>query len=216
LYVIISAAISLDGKIATNSGESNISSTQDLERVHKLRGSVDAIMVGILTVVRDDPMLDVRYTKGNTKLPLRVILDSKARIPLSSRILKTAHNIYTIVAVTRQASPEKIQRIEKTGAHVLVAGTEKVDISALFRHLDQLGCTRILVEGGGETNWSLLNLGLIDEIIIMVSSMIIGGRNAVTLVEGCGYSKISDTLKLKLSKFERQGPDELVLYYRSA
>jgi 2,5-diamino-6-(ribosylamino)-4(3H)-pyrimidinone 5'-phosphate reductase len=216
LYVIISAAMSLDGKIATNNGESNISSTQDLARVHRLRGSVDAIMVGILTVIRDDPMLDVRYAKGNSKLPLRVIMDSKASIPLSSRILKTAHNIYTIVAVTRQASPKKIQRIEKTGAHVLVAGNEKVDISTLFRHLDQIGCTRILVEGGGETNWSLLNLGLIDEVIIMVSSMIIGGRNAVTLVEGCGYSKISDTLKLKLSKFERQGPDELVLYYRSA
>ena len=208
--------MSLDGKIATINGESKISSTQDLERVHKLRGSVDAIMVGILTVIRDDPMLDVRYAKGNTKLPLRVILDSKASIPLSSRILKTAHNISTIVAVTRKASPKKIQRIENTGAHVLVAGNDRVDISALFRYLDQIGCTRILVEGGGETNWSLLNLGLIDEIIITVSSMIIGGRNAVTLVEGCGYSKISDTLKLKLFKFERKGPDEVVLYYRSA
>jgi 2,5-diamino-6-(ribosylamino)-4(3H)-pyrimidinone 5'-phosphate reductase len=216
LYVVISAAMSLDGKIATNSGESNISSTQDLERVHKLRGSVDAIMVGILTVIRDDPMLNVRYAKGNTKLPLRVILDSKASIPLSSRILKTAHNITTIVAVTRKASAKKIRRIENTGAHVLVAGNDRVDISALFRYLDQIGCTRILVEGGGETNWSLLNLGLIDEIIITVSSMIIGGRNAVTLVEGCGYTKISDTRKLKLIKFERQGPDELVLYYRSA
>jgi 2,5-diamino-6-(ribosylamino)-4(3H)-pyrimidinone 5'-phosphate reductase len=215
LHIIISAAMSLDGKIATNSGESKISSSQDLKRVHKLRSSVDAIMVGILTVFRDDPMLDVRYSEDNTKLPLRVILDSKARIPLSSRILKTAHNIYTIVAVTLKASPKKIQYIRDMGAHVLVAGNDKVDIEILFRHLNQMGCTRILVEGGGETNWSLLKLGLIDEIIITVSSMIIGGRNAVTLVEGCGYSKISDVLKLKLTKIERQGLDELVLHYRS-
>lgn len=216
MYVIISAAMSVDGKIATKSGESKISSLQDLKRVHKLRASVDAIMVGILTVITDDPMLDVRYSECNTKLPIRVILDSNARIPLSSRILKTAHNIYTIVAVTGKASPKKIDGIRNTGAHVLIAGNDKIDIANLIRHLSQMGCNRLLVEGGGETNWSLLKLGLIDEIIITVSSMIIGGRNAVTLVEGCGYSKISGTLKLKLTKFERQGTDELVLYYRSA
>lgn len=208
--------MSLDGKIATSSGESSISSTLDLERVHRLRASVDAIMVGILTVIKDDPMLDVRYVKNNTKFPLRVILDSRASISLSSKILKTAHNLDTILAVTTQAAKEKIQSIENTGAHVLVAGDEIVDIPAVFRHLDQNGCSRILVEGGGETNWSVLNHGMIDEMIIMISSMVIGGRNAITLVEGCGYPKISDTIKLKLSKVERQGPDELVLYYRSA
>jgi 2,5-diamino-6-(ribosylamino)-4(3H)-pyrimidinone 5'-phosphate reductase len=215
LHVILNASISLDGKIATKSGESRISSEVDLKRVHKLRASVDAILVGISTVIKDDPMLDVRYGAKYIKSPTRVILDSLARISLHSRILRTAKTINTIVAVTERASKGKIRKIESMDAQVLIAGHRIVNVRAVLKHLEKFGCKRILVEGGGEINWSILSQGLANEMIIMISSMVIGGRSARTLVEGSGHSHISDTLKMKLSKVKRQAPDELVLYYRS-
>ena len=214
MHVILNAAMSVDGKIATRSGDSSISSIVDLKRVHRLRTTVDAIMIGIQTVLTDDPMLDVRFAKTNWKNPARIIIDSTARIPLHSRILKTANEIQTVVAVTTKASTAKIHKIESRGAHVLVAGDKIVNIRSVFRHLERLGFKRILVEGGGEINWSVLNLGMIDELIVMVSSVVIGGRDAKTLVEGRGFSKISDTMKMKLSKVERQTLNELVLYYQ--
>jgi 2,5-diamino-6-(ribosylamino)-4(3H)-pyrimidinone 5'-phosphate reductase len=206
--------MSVDGKIATRSGDSSISSIVDLKRVHRLRTTVDAIMIGIQTVLTDDPMLDVRFAKTNRKNPARIIIDSTARIPLRSRILKTANEIQTVVAVTTKASTAKIHKIESRGAQVLVTGDKIVNIRSVFRYLESLGFKRILVEGGGEINWSVLNLGIIDEMIVMVSSVVIGGRDAKTLVEGRGFSKISNTMKMKLSKVERQTLNELVLYYQ--
>lgn len=214
MHVILNAAMSVDGKIATRSGDSCISSIVDLKRVHRLRTTVDAIMIGIQTVLTDDPMLDVRYAKTKKKNPARIIIDSTARIPLHSRILKTANEIQTVVAVTNRASIAKIHKIESTGAQVLVTGEKIVNIRNVFRHLERLGFNRILVEGGGEINWSVLNLGMIDEMIVMVSSIVIGGRDAKTLVEGKGISEISSTKKMKLSRVQRQTLNEVVLYYQ--
>ena len=206
--------MSVDGKIATRSGDSSISSIVDLKRVHSLRTTVDAIMIGIQTVLTDDPMLDVRFAKTKKKNPARIIIDSTARISLHSRILKTANEIQTVVAVTNRASIAKIHKIESTGAQVLVTGEKIVNIRSVFRHLERLGFNRILVEGGGEINWSVLNLGLIDEMIVMISSVVIGGRDAKTLVEGRGFSKVSRAKKMKLLSVERQTQNELVLYYQ--
>lgn len=214
MYVILNAAMSADGKIATRSGNSSISSIVDLKRVHRLRTTVDAIMIGIQTVLTDNPMLDVRFAKTKKKNPARIIIDSTARISLHSRILKTANEIYTVVAVTTRAPIAKIHKIESTGAQVLVTGDKIVNIRSVFRHLERLGFDRILVEGGGEINWSVLNLGLIDEMIVMVSSVVIGGRDAKTLVEGRGFSKVSRAKKMKLLSVERQTQNELVLYYQ--
>jgi len=214
LYVILNAAMSADGKIATRSGNSSISSIVDLKRVHRLRTTVDAIMIGIQTVLTDNPMLDVRFAKTKKKNPARIIIDSTARISLHSRILKTANEIYTVVAVTTRAPIAKIHKIESTGAQVLVTGDKIVNIRSVFRHLERLGFDRILVEGGGEINWSVLNLGLIDEMIVMISSVLIGGRDAKTLVEGRGFSKVSRAKKMKLLSVERQTQNELVLYYQ--
>ena len=214
MHVILNAAMSVDGKIATRSGDSCISSIVDLKRVHRLRTTVDAIMIGIQTVLTDDPMLDVRYAKTKKKNPARIIIDSTARISLHSRILKTANEIYTVVAVTTRAPIAKIHKIESTGAQVLVTGDKIVNIRSVFRHLERLGFNRILVEGGGEINWSVLNLGLIDEMIVMISSVVIGGRDAKTLVEGRGFSKVSRAKKMKLLSVERQTQNELVLYYQ--
>jgi 2,5-diamino-6-(ribosylamino)-4(3H)-pyrimidinone 5'-phosphate reductase len=205
-----------DGKIATASGDSSISSKRDLRRVHKLRVSVDAVVVGISTVVVDDPQLTVRLVKGRD--PVRVIVDSRGRIPLDSKILQTASKIKTIVAVTKCASEEKIYKIRETGATVMIVPSDSnnlVDLKELLLSLKKRGIKKILVEGGGELNWSLLNTGMVDELIVTIGPIIAGGRTAKTLVEGEGYKNISEGIKLRLKKIVRDKTEgEVTLYYK--
>ena len=202
-----------DGKIATKSGNSAISSNADLRRVHQLRNSADAIMVGISTVLADDPQLTVRFGATVSRSPTRVVVDSTGRIPSSSRLLKKANELNTIVAASNRISFDNIRRIESTGAKVLVAGRNKVELRKIFRILEEMGYKRILVEGGGELNWSVLKLGIVDELIITISPRIVGGRSAVTLVEGGGYDRISEGIPLKLRDVRRNENGEMILFY---
>lgn len=212
MKVTINAAMTLDGKIATAAGDSAISSKQDLKRVHRLRADSDAVMVGISTVLADDPMLTARLVKG--KNPARIIVDSRGRIPPDSRLLRTASETRTIVAVTAQATEDVVGRIRQSGGEVIVAGKETVDLKKLFSTLAKMGFRRLLVEGGGELNWSVLRLGLADALIVTVAPRIAGGRLAPTLVEGDGFDLIAKGVKLKLSKVERKKTGELVLHYK--
>jgi 2,5-diamino-6-(ribosylamino)-4(3H)-pyrimidinone 5'-phosphate reductase len=222
LKVIINGAMTVDGKIATASGDSRISSKQDLVRVHKLRASVDAIVVGISTILADDPRLTVRLVRGRN--PARVIVDSRGRLPLDSQVLKTAHKVSTIVAVTDQAPKDKVQKIKNTGAEVLTISEGKgqsaavphgVNLEKLFSILKRMRFRKILVEGGGELNWSLLHLGLVDELVLTVAPRIAGGRLAITPVEGDGFNTIAQGIQLKLVRAEcKRKTGELVLYYK--
>lgn len=214
MYVILNAAMSIDGKISTRKNDSAISSKLDLVRVHKLRSTVDGIMIGISTVLGDDPMLNVRYSATGTKNPTRIIIDSKARIPLNSRIIESSNKIQTIIAVTHNASSRKIKEIQKKGAQVLVYGNGKVNLRNLFQQLEKMGLKKIIVEGGGEINWSVLKLGLVNELVVTISPVVIGGRNAKTLVEGKGFTNISDGIKMKLSNKIIQNENEIVLFYK--
>lgn len=166
--------MSIDGKISTIKNDSAISSKLDLVRVHKLRSTVDGIMIGISTVLGDDPMLNVRYSATGTKNPTRIIIDSKARIPLNSRIIESSNKIQTIIAVTHNASSRKIKEIQKKGAQVLVYGNGKVNLRNLFQQLEKMGLKKIIVEGGGEINWSVLKLGLVNELVVTISPVVIG------------------------------------------
>ena len=214
LRVTINAAMTVDGKIATTCGNSRISSRRDLIRVHELRSSVDAIMVGISTVLIDNPLLTVRLIKPKKgKNPARIIIDSDGRIPLDSRILKTAHRIATIVVVSERAHDDKIDTLRSTGAMVIIAGRETVDLREALLCLRKMGFENILAEGGGELNWSLLDLGIVDQLIVTVSPKLVGGRSATTLVEGAGYEKISQAINMELKKVHRQNNGELVLFY---
>lgn len=206
--------MTVDGKIATTCGNSRISSRLDLRRVHKLRSSVDAILVGISTVLADNPLLTVRLIKPNRgSNPVRVVVDSHARIPIESRILKTAHRIETIVFVSERANDIKIRLIRSTGAMVIIAGAETVDLSEALLDLNKMGFKNILVEGGGEINWSLLSLGVVSELIVTISPRIVGGRSAITLVEGDGYKKITQAINMELKKVLRGKNGEVVLFY---
>jgi len=214
LYVILNAAMSIDGKISTRKNDSAISSKLDLVRVHKLRSTVDGIVIGISTVLEDDPMLNVRYSTTRKKNPTRIIIDSKARIPLNSRIIESSNKIQTIIAVTHNASSRKIKEIQKKGAQVLVYGNGKVNLRNLFQQLEKMGLKKIIVEGGGEINWSVLKLGLVNELVVTISPVVIGGRDAKTLVEGKGFTNISDGIKMKLSNKIIQNENEIVLFYK--
>ena len=206
--------MTIDGKIATNLGDSKISSKQDLRRLHRLRSSVDAVIIGISTVIADNPKLTVRLVKRHGTTPVRIIVDSIGRIPLDSKILKSASKINTIVAVTKRASDERVDKIKSAGAIVIVAGTKTVDLKELFFILKKMGFNKILVEGGGELNWSILQLGIVNELMVTVAPRIVGGRTATTLVEGDGYERISNGIKMELIKVSRQNNGEVVLYYK--
>ncbi|MEK0381589.1 MAG: 2,5-diamino-6-(ribosylamino)-4(3H)-pyrimidinone 5'-phosphate reductase [Nitrosopumilus sp.] len=208
--VILSAAMTLDGKIATKTGDSKLSSIQDKVRIHKLRSKVDAILVGSNTIKRDDPLLTVRHTKG--KNPLRIILDSKANIDQKSQIIKTCKKIPTIIAVSKKASKKNIDKLKKYPLEIIITGNKLVNIKNLLRILSKKKIKTLLVEGGGTVNWEFVKQGLVDEIIITITPYLIGGKNAITLVEGEGFSFIKKATKLKLKKNWRLG-NEIVLHY---
>lgn len=212
MRVTICAAMTVDGKIATAASDSAISSQQDLKRLHRLRAGSDLVMVGIATVLADDPRLTVRLVKG--KNPARIIVDSKGRTPADSHLLRTADRIRTIVAVAKQAPTENVERMRKAGAEVIVAGKIAVDVKLLFSKLKEMKFKKVLVEGGGELNWSVLCAGLADELTVTISPRIAGGRLATTLVEGDGFDRMADSIKMTLSKAERKKTGELVLWYR--
>jgi 2,5-diamino-6-(ribosylamino)-4(3H)-pyrimidinone 5'-phosphate reductase len=216
MQITVNAAMTVDGKIATSLGDSAISSKEDLLRVHELRASVDGIVVGISTVLADDPRLTVRLAakQDKRKYPVRIIIDSTGKIPLDSRILRTASKIRTIVAVTELAHTDTISKIKKMGAMVIVSGRQRVNLKKVLSIVKKMGIKRILVEGGGEINWSLFSLGLVNELIVTIAPKIVGGRQATTLVEGGGYPSVSNGIKLQLKKVQMQNNGELVLYYK--
>ncbi len=211
-HVILNAAMSLDGKIATSTGESRLSSPEDLRRVHRLRASVDGIMVGLRTILIDDPRLMVRSHRARRLR--RIIVDSKARTPLDAYVIKTAQETPTIIAVTSQASDRRVRALRNAGVTVLKCGSgPRVSLPILLGRLKQIGVRSILLEGGGILNWSMLSQGLVDEITVAISPVILGGARAVTLVEGEGSESIGRAVRLRLLSSKSYGRD-LVLRYK--
>jgi len=210
-YVILNAAMSLDGKIATYTGDSRMSSPSDLRRVHRLRASVDGILVGMRTLLRDDPKLTVKFAKD--RKPYRIIVDSNAQTPLSSYVVRTAREIPTIVAVTSTAPKSRIEILERRGVKVFVCGKGRlVSVKILLQTLRKLGIRKILLEGGGALNWSMLSSGHVDEVSVAITPRILGGEKAVTLVRGRGSPFVRDGVKLKLLNTAKYGLDLVVRY----
>jgi len=209
-YVILSAAASLDGKIATKSGDSRFSSGKDKTRVYRLRATVDAILVGKNTVKRDDPILTVHQVKG--KNPIRIILDSRATISTKSRIIKTCNKIPTIIAVSKKASNKNLENLRKFPLKIIVSGNNIVNIKKLLKTLWKLKIRKILVEGGGTVNWEFVKQNLFDEIIVTITPFLVGGKDAVSIIEGKGFSQITKSRKLKLEKILHL-ENEAILYY---
>ena len=211
-HVLFSAAITLDGKLATRTGDSTLSSKSDKNRVHKLRTKVDAILIGKNTAKIDDPLLSAHNAKK--KNPTRIILDSNATIPNNSRILRTSSKIPTIIVVSKKAQKKNLQRLEKFPVKIIVCGNHRINIKKLLGIIKKDGIKNILVEGGGTTNWAFVKENLVDEVIITITPYLVGGITATTLVDGEGFSIISKSIKLKL-KNVRVMKNEVVLRYEN-
>ena len=210
-YVILSAAITLDGKLGINGKRTKLSSKRDKIRVHKLRSNVDAIIIGKNTVEYDNPLLTVRHVKGNN--PIRIILDSFGTIKSNSKIIQTCKEIPTIIAVSESISKRNLKRFEKFPLQIIVCGKTRVNISKLLKILFEKGIQKIVLEGGGTTNWSFIQQNKIDEAIITLTPYILGGKDSISLVEGIGFKNLGTSTKLNLKKIQKI-KNEFVLFYK--
>lgn len=210
--IILSAAVSIDGKIATKNGESKLSSKQDLIRLHKLRSKVDAIVIGKNTAIRDNPLLTVRFVKG--KNPTRIVLDSNGMLPENSKILKTSHHVPTIIAVSKNIPRKNLAKLERFPIKIISAGTKTIRLKNLLKQLSKQKIQSILVEGGGTVNWQFIKEGLFDEILLTITPCLIGGNKSINLIEGLGFQNISKSPKLRLKSVHRLKNDIVLNYVK--
>jgi len=197
-YVILSAAMTIDGKIATKKGDSELSDKADWKEVHKLRTQVDAIMVGKGTILKDNPKLHIKYY--NHRGYYRLVLDSNLTIPLDSNVISFQQDIYpTIICTTENVPLDKIKKYEDKGVKIINVGDDKrVNLIKLLPILKNLGINTILLEGGGNLNWSFIENNLINEIRLTIAPWIVGGKEATSLVEGIGFEKIVSAPRFEL------------------
>lgn len=215
-FVLLKAAMTLDGKTATRTGDSKwISGEASREYVHRLRHRYSSILVGLNTVKKDDPELTARLEGVNTRNPVRVIVDSRGRIPAEAKVLQIDENKKTIIVATEDITEEKKRFLIGKGAEVII--TEKkdgrVNLGQMLKELGQRGIDSLLVEGGGTVAAAFLEEGLVDKAAIFIAPLIIGGKEAPTPVMGTGAGLISEGFRLKHTEISTFGQDVLVEGY---
>ena len=214
-FVILKSAASLDGRIAAETGDSHwITNEKSRAYVHRLRSTVDAVMVGIGTVKKDDPSLTCRLENRNGKDPIRIIVDSKLSIVPRAKVLNLNSQAPTIIVTTSQASLQKRALIEKKGARVLVIPSKaRVDLRLLMETLGKEEITSVLIEGGSEINTSALQSGIVDKVLFFYAPKIIGGKKAPLMVGGKGIARVKDALVLHNITTKRFGDDVMIEGY---
>jgi len=220
-FTFINSAMSADGKISTKERKQvRISGSVDFDRVDELRATSDAVMVGIGTVLADDPSLTVKSNErrkarkkaGFEENPVRIVVDSQARTPLDADIFKKGEG-RRVIAVSRSAPDERVAALKEKAA-VITAGEDRVDLPALAGRLKEMGINRLMVEGGAGLNWGMLSNGLVDEIYMFVGTLILGGATSPTFVDGVGFAE-DELLGLELKSFEKM-EDGVLLRWRVA
>ncbi len=216
-YVTLKVASSLDGKISTITGESRwITGSQARKFVHEARNETDAVMVGINTVLKDDPSLTTRLKgKKDLKHPVKIILDSRLKIPLKAKSVQTNNGQKTIIATTSMASSKKIDLLKKMGVTVLKTRKKnsKVDINDLMIKLGKMEISNLMIEGGAEVNASALQAGTVDKVIFFIAPIIIGGAKATSSIMGSGIKFLKDAIPIKETRVKKLGPDLMVEGY---
>jgi diaminohydroxyphosphoribosylaminopyrimidine deaminase / 5-amino-6-(5-phosphoribosylamino)uracil reductase len=210
--VTLKSAVTLDGKTATAGGDSRwISGSASRLHVHRLRDRVDAILVGIGTVLHDDPQLTTRLPEGGRN-PLRVVVDSRLRIPDNAKLLCDAASVITLIVTTSRACVEKIEQLRRQGAEVLVLDgpDDRVDLPELLHRLGLRGIQHLLLEGGSGLNNAMLQLKLIDRVMVFVAPKIVGGNDGIGIFAGTGVDVLADALALTEVRSTRFEDDILI------
>ena len=206
-FVILKLAMSLDGKIATSTGDSKyITSTAARKYVHQIRNDVDAVMVGINTVIRDNPLLDSRLVKG--KNPIKVIVDSTLKISENSKVLNDPSKV--IIATTNKAPKHKIDKLQNKGARILVLKPKKglVDLKELMKELGKSEIASVMIEGGAELSGNAIKEGIVDKLLIFTAPKIIG--NGLGPIKNLGIKKVNKAINLRNILTKKIGNDLLV------
>lgn len=217
-FVVMKYAMTLDGKIACATGDSKwVTGEIARAQVHRMRGRYRGIMVGIGTVLADDPMLNCRVEGGVD--PVRIICDSNLHIPLESQIVKTASEIETIVACSQESleverKQEKIRKLKEAGIQLIgTEGAHGVNLVELMKKLGEQNIDSILLEGGGTLNASALEDGIVNKVYAYIAGKLIGGMDARSPVEGMGIDRMADAIILKDMEIERLGDDFCIVGY---
>lgn len=213
-FVVMKVAMSLDGKIATTTGQSKwISCDESRRYVHKLRSEVMSILVGINTVIKDNPMLDCRLENG--KNPIRIIVDTTLKIPIDSKIVSSSKLIRTIVVTTKHANINVMKLLEDKGVEILTVNLKNnlVDLKEMINKLGELNIDSILIEGGSSLNFSAVNENIVDKIQVYVAPIILGGESSKTPIGGQGVDDIKEAFKLHKLEYKQVGSDILIEGY---
>lgn len=209
-FVILKVAMSLDGKIATATGDSKyITSKEARAYVHQLRTEVDAVMVGLNTVLRDNPELTPRLVKGED--PMKIVVDSRLKIPKGCNLMKDPSKL--IIATTKNAQKNDVKRLQQLGVNVVATKSvkEMVDLKDLMRQLGKHEITSVMIEGGSNLNSSAIKAGIVDKVLIFAAPKIIG--NGVGAIDSLGITKIGKAISLKNPAMRKIGTDLLVEGY---
>lgn len=211
-FITLKSAVTLDGKTATSRGDSQwISGPASREWVHRLRDRVDAIMVGIGTVLRDDPRLTTRLPEGGRD-PLRVVVDSRLRLPEQAALLQLDSAAQTLVATTAQAAPDQVDRLRRAGAEILVVAERagRVDLTALARLLGERGLQHVLLEGGAGLNAGCWEAGLVDRLMLFVAPKVVGGADGFGIFAGRGVERLAEARGVREMRVQQVGDDLLI------
>jgi len=215
-FCLIKTAMTLDGKIATGTGDSKwITNEESRAYVHSLRDRMSGIMVGSTTVIKDDPQLNTRIPGKEVSQPTRIIVDSSCKIPINSKVVETARQQPTIVATTDLSDIEKHKELIEKGVNVLVLPSEngRVPLKQLMVELGRLQIDSVLLEGGGTLNYSALEAGIVDKVLSFIAPKIIGGKDAITPIEGEGKSLVRDAFEISRIKITSFKEDVLIEGY---
>lgn len=199
-FVMIKSAMSLDGKIATFSGDSKwISNEESRLFVHNLRYRVSAIMVGINTVIRDNPSLTARVPGLDINDPIRIVVDPSGRIPLDAKVINSSKTAPLILAVSRKISDDKAKFLSNNNVKIIFCPSPngRIDLHKLMENLYEMKIDSVLIEGGGHLNYSAIEAGIVDKVLMFISPLIVGGRDALTPFEGKGVEKINKAFSLR-------------------
>lgn len=215
-FCILKTAMTLDGKIATRTGDSKwITNEESRKYVHKLRHRVAAIMVGIGTVLQDNPYLNTRLESIKGSDPIRVIVDTYAKIPIEANVLNSQSNARTIIASTELAPKEKFRKLEGKGAEIIVTPLKdgRVDLNHLIKSLGERKIDSVLIEGGSELNYSAVEAGIVDKVNAFIAPKFIGGGQTKTPIGGLGRTLMKDAILLKNISVHRFGNDIMIEGY---